>query len=110
VKVGDMEARGTKTLVDGEPMKQPSWLVWILMKGFRVLLLTVLWAGMGMGVGLFCGIMGLLAWSAWRHQTAEMDVAYRNVAVPLAILTGGCAFLWNLLRMTQAGVRRVRGE
>src|ERR1700694_1974778 len=55
VKVGEMEARGSKTLVDGEPRKEPSWLLWTLMKGFRVVLLTMLWTGLGMGVGLFCG-------------------------------------------------------
>ena len=28
MKVSEMEARGTKTLVAGEPRKEPSWLVW----------------------------------------------------------------------------------
>ena len=64
MKVSEMEARGSKTLVAGEPMREPSWLVWTLMKGFRVVVLTVLWTGLGMGVGLFCGIIGVAAWSA----------------------------------------------
>lgn len=110
VKAGEMEAGGSKTLGGGEPMKQPSWLVWSLMKGFRVLTLTVLWAGLGMGVGLFCGIVGVVAWSAMTHRAAQMDLAYRNVALPVAICTGICAFLWNLLRMVQAGASKRRGE
>jgi hypothetical protein len=107
VKVGEMEARGRKTLVDAEPMKEPSWLVWTLMKGFRVVLLTVLWSGLGMGVGLFCGIVGVVAGAAIGHRTPEMDVAYRNVAIPVAICIGGCALLWNLLRVVQAAKRRI---
>jgi hypothetical protein len=110
VKAGEMEPHESKTLLPGEPMKQPSWPVWSLMKGFRVLALTVLWAALGMGVGLFGGIVGVVAWSAMTHRAAEMDLAYRNIALPLAICTGTCAFIWNLLRVVQAGVRKRRGE
>ena len=101
-----MEARGSKTLVGGEPMKQPSWLVWTLMKGFRIVLLTVLWTGLGMGVGLVCGIVGVLAWSAMAHRTPDMSMAYRYVSIPVAISIGGCAFVWNVVGAFQAAAKR----
>jgi hypothetical protein len=105
-----MEARGTKTLVGGKPVKEPGWPVWLLMKGFRLVLLTVLWSGLGMGVGLFCGIVGVVAWGAIQHQTPEMDLAYRHVSIPIALCSGSCAFLWNLMRTVQAGVKRRKGR
>ena len=40
--VSEMEARGSKTLLAGEAMREPSWLVWTLMKCSRVIVLTVL--------------------------------------------------------------------
>jgi uncharacterized membrane protein YhhN len=106
VKVSEMEARGSKTLVPSDPMKQPSWLVWTLMKGFRVLLLTVLWTGLGMGVGLFCGILGVLVVSAIMHRTPDMSMAYRDISIPVAVCSGSCAFLWNMVRSCQAAAKR----
>ncbi len=85
MKVSEMEARGSKTLVGSEPMRQPSWLVWTLMKGFRVVVLTVLWSGLGMGAGLFCGIMGVMIAGALMHRTPDMSMAYRYVSIPVAI-------------------------
>jgi hypothetical protein len=103
VKVSnDMEARGSKTLLAGEPMREPSWLVWTLMKASRVVVLTVLWTGLGMGVGLLCGIIGLAAVSAFTGRTPDMSMAYRTISIPVAICSGGCALLWNLLRAVQA--------
>jgi hypothetical protein len=110
VKVSEMEARGNKTLVGGEPMKQPSWLVWTLMKGGRVVLLTVLWSGLGMGVGLFCGILGVLARAAMLHLTPDMSMAYRYVSIPVAICSGSCAFIWNLVRACQAAARKHKAQ
>lgn len=101
-----MEARGSKTLVSSEPRKQPSWPVWMLMKGFRMVLLTVLWAGLGMGVGLFCGILGVLVFSAMRHLTPDMSMAYRYVSIPAAVVSGSGALLWNLVRNCQAAAKR----
>ena len=110
VKPSEMEARGSKTLVAGEPMKQPSWPVWTLMKSIRLVMLTLMWTAVGMGAGLFCGIVGVMAWGAITQRIPEMELAYRRVAIPLAIGAGSCAFLWNLLRTVQAAARRRRGE
>jgi hypothetical protein len=105
-----MEARGSKTLLPGEPMKEPSWLVWTLMKLTRLVLLTVLWSGLGMGVGLFCGIVGVLARAAMQHATPDMSMAYRYVSIPVAVVCGSCAFLWNLRRTLQAAIVRVKAQ
>jgi len=110
LKLWEMEARGSKTMVAAEPMLRPSWPVWTLMKSVRIVLLTVLWSGLGMGVGLFCGIFGLMVSAAIQHQTPEMELAYRHVAIPVAICAGGCALLWNLVRTVQAAAARRKGE
>lgn len=108
VKLSEMEARGSKTLVASEPMREPSWLVWTLMKSCRTVTLTVLWAGVGMGVGLFCGILGVLMMSLVQHREVDMSTAYRYVAVPVAALSGTCTFLWNLYRVLQGATERRR--
>ena len=105
-----METGGNKTLIGGEPLKEPSWLVWTLMKSFRTLLLTGLWTGLGMGAGLFCGILGVMAMGAIQHRTPDMSMAYRLVSIPVAIVCGSCALLWNVLRVVQAAAKRRRGE
>jgi hypothetical protein len=102
-----MEARGSKTLIGGKPMRQPNWLVWAVMKGFRVVVLTVLWAALGMGVGLFVAIFVLMTAGALQHRMPNMELAYRDISIPLAIAAGGGALVWNLVRVVQAGVRRV---
>lgn len=109
IKVSEMEARGSKTLVDSKPMRRPSWPIWTLMKSFRIILLTVLWSGVGMGAGLFGGIFWLMTWAAIRRQTPEMDLAYRHISIPVAICAGSCAFLWNLWRAIQAAGQRRKG-
>ena len=106
MQVSEIEERGSKTLLAGEPMKQPSWMVWTLMKGFRIVLLTALWTGLGMGAGLFCGIVGVVAGSALLHRAPEMNVAYRRVSIPIAIFCGSGALLWNLASAWQAARRR----
>ena len=108
MKLSEMEARGSKTLIASEPMREPSWLVWTLMKGFRTVTLTVLWAGVGMGVGLFCGILGVMLMSLVQQRAVDMSLAYRYVAIPIAIGSGSCAFVWNLYRAAQDGTERRR--
>jgi hypothetical protein len=108
VKLSEMEARGSKTLIATEPMREPSWLVWMLMKGFRTVVLTVFWAGIGMGVGLFCGIMGVLLMSLVQHRAVDMSVAYRYVAIPVAIVSGTCTLGWNLCQVALEAAERRR--
>jgi len=102
----DMDPRGSKTLLPSEPMRQPSWLVWALVKSFRLLALTVLWAGLGMAAGLFAGIVVLLTMGVFHHRMPPMDLAYRQGAIPAAIIAGSCAFVWNVVRTVQAAAKR----
>jgi len=108
VKISEMEVRGSKTLLGGKSMKHPSWAVWTLMKWARIMLLTLLWTGLGMGVGLFCGILSVAALGAIRHQTPDMSMAYRYISIPVAICSGSCAFIWNVARAFQAAVHRCK--
>jgi len=110
VNPNDMDSHGSKTLLSSEPIRQPSWLVWTLMKGFRLLLLTVLWSGLGMGTGLFGGIVVILTTGILHHRMPPMDLAYRQGAIPAAIVAGSCAFMWNLVRTVQAAVKRAREQ
>ena len=108
VNPSEMEPQGSKTLLSTEPQRQPSWFVWTLMKGTRLLMLTVLWSGLGMGAGLFGGIVVLLALGILHHRLPPMDLAYRYSAIPAAIIAGSGAFTWNLMRTVQAAVKRGR--
>ncbi len=111
VKVSEMEARGSKTLIASQPMREPSWLVWTLMKGSRVIVLTVLWTSLGMGAGLLCGIVALAAASVFTHRAPDMSMAYRDISIPVAICCGSCALVWNLVRAVQAaGAKRRAGK
>jgi hypothetical protein len=104
-KTGEQES---KTLLASRPRRQPSWPVWLAMKGFRLLFLTVLWSGLGMGVGLLTGIALLMTGAVIHQRMPPMDLAYRQIAIPTAIFAGGCALLWNLWRTVLAGIRRIR--
>lgn len=91
-----MEEQKPKVLFGGAPHTEPSWFVWGVMKAARVLGFTLLWAGLGMALGLFCGILFVMVASPFQHHAPDMSEAYRAIAVPVAVLSGGAAFLWNL--------------
>jgi hypothetical protein len=78
------------------------------MKVARIAVLTVLWSGLGMGAGLFCGIVGVAAWSAILHRSPDMSLAYRGISIPMAIACGSGAFLWNTMRTVQAVARKLK--
>jgi hypothetical protein len=108
IKLSEMEARGSKSLVGGKPMQEPSWLIWTVMKLTRLLWLTAMWAGLGMGAGLFFGILWVVLRAAITHTPAELSLSYRTAGIPAAILFGGCALFWNAVRFGQAFSERLR--
>jgi hypothetical protein len=61
-----------------------------------------------MGAGLFGGILVLMTAGVLHNRMPRMELAYREAAIPAAIVAGGCAFLWNLARTVQAAARRRR--
>ena len=68
------------------------------MVSFRTVLLTILFAALGMGVGLLVGIIATVVLAAAHNVQPDMTNAYRHVAIPLALASGLCAFVWNVFR------------
>ena len=59
----------------------------------RVLLVTFLLALLSFAVCLFLGIMGLVVTAAVRGAHPNMTIAYREVALPAALLAGAAALV-----------------
>jgi hypothetical protein len=72
---------------------------------FRILVLTVLFAAAGMGLGLFFGIIGTALYAAVKHSQVDMANAYRDIAFPLAVTSGLCAFVYNSMTTLKRAMR-----
>jgi hypothetical protein len=77
--------------MESSPAK-PSWFVRLFMVTARTLVLTFLFALLGMAVGLFFGIII----TALRGHA--MSEAYRVFAIPVAITSGAGALIWNVVQ------------
>jgi hypothetical protein len=62
----------------------------------RVLLVTFIGTLISFAVGLLIGIIGTLIISAIRHVHPNMTVAYRNIALPVAVVAGSIVFVLAL--------------
>jgi len=82
----------------------PPWYVRLIMIGFRTLLLTMLFALLGMAMGLLAGIIGTVVIAAMHHTQPDMTAAYRHVAIPAAVASGAGTFLWNVFRAIKDAV------
>lgn len=78
--------------------KAPSQVARVFAIVFRVVLLTALFAALGMGLGLFAGIMGSIVLSLVKHRDIDMTLAYRSVAIPMSVLFGAVALIYNVSR------------
>jgi hypothetical protein len=76
----------------------PKWYVRFIMVSFRTVLLTLLFTALGMGAGLLVGIIATVILAAAHGVQPDMTHAYRYVAVPVALTSGSCAFVWNVFR------------
>ena len=85
--------------------KAPTRLGRIFTAVSRILLLTVIFAALGMGLGLFFGILGAVVYGAIKHTHMDMAMAYRAVAIPSAITFGSCAFLYSIFESIRRAVR-----
>ena len=103
-----MEARGTKTLFVDGPARQESWFFWSLLRLLRVVAITIFWMGVGMGAGLFVGIIWMIGTSVVTHSDVRMALAYRAIATPVAVAAGAVALLWNLVQAVRAARERSR--
>jgi len=72
----------------------------------RVLLVTFLLALLSFAICLFLGIMGLVITAALRGVHPNMTIAYREFALPAALLAGAAA----LVVATVAEIRHHRQE
>ena len=68
------------------------------MTASRIVVLTAMFAALGMGVGMFVGIVGTLILSMIRHTHPDMANSYRQFAIPLAILCGTVALGYQLAK------------
>jgi hypothetical protein len=69
--------------------RQPRWYVIPL----RVLLLTFLLTLLAFAVSLLLGILGMLITARLRGLQPDMTVAYRHIALPIAIAAGAVALI-----------------
>ena len=83
---------------------RPPWHVRLIMFIARTLLFTLLFAGLGMGVGLLFGIIATTVTAAAHHVQPDMTNAYRHIAIPVALVSGTCAFVWNVFRAVKDAV------
>jgi hypothetical protein len=74
------------------PPHQPRWYAIPV----RVLLVTFIGALISFAVSLLLGIVGVVVVSAVRHFNPNMTVAYRLVALPVALVAGGIIFVLAL--------------
>jgi len=59
----------------------------------RVLLVTFIGTLIAFAVSLLLGIIGTVAVSALRHINPNMTVAYRDIALPAAVVAGSVIFV-----------------
>jgi hypothetical protein len=63
----------------------------------RVLLITFIGTLIVFAVSLFVGIVGTISVSAVRHVNPQMTVAYRHIALPVAMVAGCIVFVSMLV-------------
>jgi uncharacterized BrkB/YihY/UPF0761 family membrane protein len=71
------------------PARQPRWYV----IPFRVLLLTFLLMLLAFAFSLLLGILGMVITARLRGLHPDMTLAYRHVALPIAIAAGVAALI-----------------
>ena len=76
---------------------QPTRLGRAFVKTFRTLFVTLLFTMLGMGVGLLTGILWYAIVGAVQGVHPNMALAYRNIAIYVAIGFGASALFYQLL-------------
>jgi len=73
----------------------------------RILFVTVLFTLIGMGAGLFAGIIGVVILAFVKDIHPDMQTAYLRVAIPNAIVFGTVALIYNVVQeIRRAGKRQ----
>jgi len=74
------------------PSRRPRWYAIPV----RVLLVTFIGTLISFAVSLLLGILGTVIISALRHVSPNMTVAYRVIALPVAVVAGSIIFVLAL--------------
>jgi ABC-type nickel/cobalt efflux system permease component RcnA len=74
------------------PPRQPRWYAIPV----RVLLVTFIGTLISFAISLLLGIIGVVVVSAFRHVNPDMTVAYRQIALPAAVVAGSIIFVLAL--------------
>jgi len=82
---------GDSVVLDSTP-RRPAWYGVPL----RVLLLTVVGTLLTFCVILLCSIFGTVIVAALRGVHPDMRIAYRHIALPLALVAGGIIFVVSI--------------
>jgi uncharacterized BrkB/YihY/UPF0761 family membrane protein len=85
---------------------RPSWFVRFIMISFRICFVTLLLTGVGMGVGLFVGILTTVIGGAFTHHAIDLTRAYRVFAIPSAVVFGSCTLVFQVVKSLREAVRR----
>ena len=75
------------------------------MTASRIVILTVAFAALGMGVGVFLGIFGTVIVSMVRHTHADVANSYRLFAIPLATICGAGTLIYQVTRELSTALR-----
>jgi hypothetical protein len=75
------------------------------MKSFRTLFVTLIFTVLGMGIGLMAGILWYAIGGAIRGIHPDMALAYRHIAIYVAMSFGGGALLYQLFLETRTAPR-----
>ena len=62
----------------------------------RVVLVTFIGTLLCFAVGLLLGIVGTIIVAAMRHVHPDMRIAYRQIAIPVALVAGAIIFVLSL--------------
>lgn len=85
---------------------RPSRFVRFLMISFRICFVTLLLTGVGMGLGLFVGILTTVIGGAFSHDAIDLTRAYKVFAIPSAIVFGCCTFVFQVVKSVREAFRR----
>jgi hypothetical protein len=80
-------------MTPARPSRSPRWYGIAV----RVLLVTFIGTLLSFALGLLLAILGLTIVSALRGIHADMRIAYRVVALPMALVAGGIIFVLALV-------------
>ena len=73
----------------------------------RTLFVTLLFTLIGMGAGLFAGIIGVVVLAFVKDVHPDMQTAYLRVAIPTAIVCGTIALVYSVVQeIRRAGHRQ----